>query len=130
MLRSMPERASIIVAATRQKSSVQTTKTRRHEDHEEREEEETRFFFLRVLASSSSLNDFMFFVSSWFVEYLNIKNLNRPIKAGDGILSGGGRVFVGDVAGEIQIGDGLGDEAIIQLLCLVDLMASGIASGM
>src|SRR5262245_30722922 len=62
-------------------------------------------------------------------KYLNIKNLNRPVKTGNGILSGGGRIFVSDVAGEIQIGDGLCDKAIIQFLRLVYLVASGIASG-
>src|SRR5262249_42327651 len=61
---------------------------------------------------------------------LNITDLNGPIKAENGIISRGRRVFVGDVAGEIELSDGLGDKAIIQLLRLVDLVTSGITSGM
>src|SRR5262249_8375882 len=61
---------------------------------------------------------------------LYITDLNGPIKAGNGIISCGRRVFVGNVAGEIELSDGLGDKAIIQLLRLVDLVTSGITSGM
>src|SRR5215510_5058500 len=61
---------------------------------------------------------------------LKIEDLNGPIKAGDRIVPVGGRVFVGDVPGEIEISDGLRDKAIIQLLRLVDLVTTGIAPGM
>src|SRR5262245_24683220 len=82
------------------------------------------------IAAARPSNHLYFKVGARHGFRLNITDLNGPIKAGNGIISGGRRVFVGDVAGEIEISDGLGDKAIIQLLRLVDLVTSGITSGM
>src|SRR6266566_149369 len=60
---------------------------------------------------------------------LHRKNLDRLLEAGRRIAPRRGRVFVRDIAREVQIGDGFGHEMVIQLLGLVDLVTPGVAAG-
>src|ERR1019366_2847297 len=51
------------------------------------------------------------------------------LEAGRRVASLGGGVFVAHVPGEIHVGNGLGDEPVVQFLGLVDFLAPRIAAG-
>src|ERR1035441_1543867 len=61
--------------------------------------------------------------------YLHGEDFDCLLEAGRRVASLSGRVFVAHVPGEIQVGDGLGDEPVVQFLRLVDFLAPRIAAG-
>ena len=61
---------------------------------------------------------------------LDVADFDGLVQRGYRIVTVCGRGFVSEVAGEVEIGDGLGDEAIVQLLRFVDVVTSGIAARM
>src|SRR6476646_7354113 len=60
---------------------------------------------------------------------LHIADLYRLLQRLDRIVARRRRVFVRDEAGEAESGNRLHDEAIVQLVRVVDLVASRIAAG-
>src|SRR5207249_10020019 len=60
---------------------------------------------------------------------LHSHDVQRLRQACGWILALGGRVLVRDIAGIVEVGDGLRDEAVIQLLGIVDLVPPGVAAG-
>src|ERR1035438_648254 len=63
------------------------------------------------------------------LSYLDGEDFDCPPKAGRRVASLRGGVFVAYVPREVQVGDGLGDEPVIQFLRLVDFLAPRIAAG-
>ncbi len=61
---------------------------------------------------------------------LHLADLHRLFQRLKRIASRGRRIFVGDVAAEAGVRDGLRHEMIIQFLRFVDLMTAGISAGM
>src|SRR5271155_4984099 len=61
---------------------------------------------------------------------LDIHNLQRLSEALDGIAAGREPIFVGDITGESEVGDRLRDEAVVDLLRFIDLVAAGNAARM
>src|SRR5437764_14302815 len=57
------------------------------------------------------------------------ENLHGLFEAGDGIAALSGRILMADIAGEVELGDGLRDEAVVELVGLVDFVAPGVAAG-
>src|ERR1700679_2704934 len=58
----------------------------------------------------------------------NIHDFQSLGEALDWIAPWGGSVFVGDVAGIAEVGDGLRDETVIDFLSVVEFMAAGDAT--
>src|ERR1035438_3348622 len=58
----------------------------------------------------------------------NVADADRLPQAGDRVAPRPRRVFVGHVAGEPQVRDDFGQEAVIQLLSLVQLVPARIAA--
>src|SRR5213075_103272 len=58
---------------------------------------------------------------------LDVEDLNPRLERLDRIAAGRGAVLVRDVAGVAEVDNRLGDEAVVQLLRAVDLVAAGDA---
>src|ERR1017187_4206423 len=63
------------------------------------------------------------------LSYLDCEDFDCPPEAGRRVASLRGGIFVAHVPGEVQVGDGLGDEPVVQFLRLVDFLAPRIAAG-
>ena len=69
-------------------------------------------------------------VCSLFPGSLNVHDGDCLLQALDRIAAGRRSKFVRYIAGVSEVRDGFGDETVIQLLCVVDLMASRHAASM
>src|SRR5262245_6490660 len=61
---------------------------------------------------------------------LGVADFDRLFERRNGVVSHRRRVLVRDEAGELQLGDRFHDEAVVQLLSLVDVVTTGVAAGM
>ena len=59
---------------------------------------------------------------------LDIANLDGLIERGDRVMARRGRILMRNETAVVQVGDGLDDEAVVQLLSFVDVVASRIAA--
>src|ERR1044071_7759922 len=69
------------------------------------------------------------FQSAISISASDVADLYRLLECRNRVVPLGWRVFVRHKTSKAQIGDGLHDEAVIQLVGVVDLVASRIAAG-